>query len=44
MDLPNGKALAVEDLKKFVKHSEHGFAKKASSAAAPSRAAPAAAS
>ena len=29
MDLPNGKALAVEDLKKFVKHSEHGMAKKA---------------
>jgi hypothetical protein len=29
MDLPNGKALSVEDLKKFLKHHHDGFAKKA---------------
>ena len=29
MDLPNGKALSSEDLKKFLKHHHDGFAKKA---------------
>ena len=29
MDLPNGKALSSDDLKKFLKHHHDGFAKKA---------------
>ena len=33
MDLPNGKALSCEDLKKFLKHHHDGFAKKARAAA-----------
>ena len=34
MDLPNGKALSSEDLKKFLKHHHDGFAKKARARAA----------